>query len=171
MASSQSARKQKAENTSSPRGEISRTYTTKSGVLLVLKPIPAILLYQIQMQWDAKKPPVPMRKVLVRGHSVTEADPTNKDYQTALAEWRNGYLFSTAAVMIKLGIANDAPEDFSAEILDALPEMSAGDLRVTWVYSILEDGEVENLSGAIMGQTMITEEGLAQAASTFQGAD
>src|SRR5690606_18370541 len=70
--------------------QMRREYTTRSGVTLILRPVPWLAFQRLEIEWEKKRPRVPVVQVEIGdGQFREEENPDSPEYQEALAQWEN----------------------------------------------------------------------------------
>lgn len=147
-----------------------KTYTTKSGVVLELRPISPVLIRRWKNNtYGRPQPPVVESVVGPQKKKVREVNPEDPEYLAALAEWEEAHNEQLVMYLFTRGILSE-PETADIERLQMLlPGESDMGLKYSWVLEMLDgDDEITALSFAIMGLTAPTEKGISEAEDRFQ---
>jgi hypothetical protein len=147
-----------------------RTYKTRgSGVTYRLRPINAMALYQLQNdKWGLPQPPVVEVGIGGKGKRHKEANPDDPEYKEKLRLWEQERGNRFIKYVIIKGIEDEPGRAEIDRLKEFLPGGSASDLKYLWVTETLEgEDEIGDIVGAIVGQTIPTEEGVAEAEATF----
>jgi len=150
-----------------------RTHILADGTVLELRPISSMVVHYLNTSTKGK-PEAPLQDVPTRkGKKRKEPNPDDPDYQKALTEWGTDKSFRMMKYLICKGISSDPPEDEEEALRAFFPDESADELRYIWVFEKLGDDEKASgaLIDAILGQTTVTEEGLAEAEAIFPTED
>ncbi len=152
-------------------GYTGRTYTTKQGATLPLRPIPSMIIKQLDGdQSGMPKPPmveIPYGKKIVK--EPNEHDP---EYKAALEQWQNDKSERIMAYVITRGVCADPGAADIERLREFSPGLTDARLKFAWVLEQLEDeNEMAELMIVIMGQTAPTEKGIRDAEATFPGDD
>jgi hypothetical protein len=151
----------------------SRIYKTRSGTVLPLRPIPAMVIRQLGNAQD-EKPVPPVVEVTIGGgktaKKIKEVNENDPDYLAALQNWdviRNERIVT---YIITRGVCLEPSKADIERLRMFAPGLSDVQLKFTWILELLEDDkEIAALTSKIMGQTAITEQGLRDAEATFPG--
>jgi len=149
-----------------------REYTTRSGVTLILRPVPWLAFQRLEIEWEKKRPRVPVVQVEIGdGQFREEENPDSPEYQEALTQWENQKGTAVSEYFFIAGIANKPDEEFLELHREVFPEATDNQLKAMWVSSVVEPDEAGDLIDSIMSQTMATEKGIAEAKASFPGAN
>ena len=158
-----------------------RTYTTRSGRTFHLRPINPMILSRFQVEMRKTEPRIPLKVVSYgKDRWGEEPDPESAAYLQAHEIWDAEKNAQQLEFVFSLGIADDPPA--TDALLDAtedfFPDRSPRTRKYDWVCQFLqldmaegEDAinEIEELSEAILGQSVVTQDGLEQAKAEFPG--
>lgn len=148
-----------------------RQFTSSDKTVFTLKPIPTMILERLRNdQWGRPQPPV--QEVEIGGkHKHSEANPNDPKYQENLRIWESEQNMRLLKYAFSQGIAEDPPAEFVTIHAEFFPGASNADMKYLWVVSHLsvEEDELGKLSGAIISQTDVTQEGLDAATDRFPG--
>jgi hypothetical protein len=146
------------------------TYTTKQGVVFALRPIPALLIRQLQNNQSGRpQPPVVESAVGPQKKKVKETNVNDPDYLAALQAWEEERQEKFIAYIFSRGVVDDPSEEDQERLREFLPDTSAAMLKYTWILEHMsDDAELGPFAEAIMGQTVPTAGGISQAEERFQ---
>lgn len=146
-----------------------RVYTFEDGTSVELVDIPPMMIVQV-MQSEAGKPPVPVVEVVMRGHKRRETNPNDPDYLAALARWEEAKNNRMIRLVILRGVDNDPPDEFIEAYQSVLdPAAGPDDFKSLWITSLMPTADsVTDFMNAVMGQTVATEAGVAEAMDSFR---
>ena len=146
-----------------------RTFTTRNGTELQLRPISSLILERLSSD-KSGKPKVPRVEVTIGGsHTRLEDNPNDPEYVRALAEWNKESSMRLVKYVFVHGVANSPPDAFVEEHVEYFPDASERDIKYLWIGSLVDEyaEDIKLLVQTITGQTSITEEGLEQAIASF----
>lgn len=153
-----------------------RTFHTSSGVALKLRPVNPYHLERVQMELERHKPKPPDIEIdSGKGRSYWTQNPDDPAYKQALADFQRDVGVKTMQFAFYVGVENRAPErDKLPEVvkltLSEMPNATDKDVHYLWVTSLIEsEDEFAALLNYLMGQTMVTQEGIAEAEAAFPG--
>lgn len=149
---------------------IDRTYVFSDKTTVTLRPISPLTLQHITSM-EAGKPAIPMVEVVIAGKKQkAQANPNDPDYLAALTAWEQEKQKRTLIFIATKGVAEDPPKASMDEYLAYMPDAKQIDLKYMWVTEHLHDqDEITAFLNAALGQTVATEEGIAEAAAAFPG--
>lgn len=148
-----------------------RTYITKSGAVLELRPVSSVLIQKLKRDTFGKpKPPIVESEVGPRKVKVKEPNSDDPEYKEALAEWENGQNEKALKYIFTRGIVNVAPEEDVERLQSFFPGDNADGIKFAWLLEVLADDEdeISNLVRVITGQTVPTEKGISEAEERFR---
>lgn len=147
-----------------------RLFTFTDGTEVALQEVPSLVLEHI-LNSEAGKPPVPVVEVTIRGHKRKQTNPDDPVYLEAVAAWEAQKQKRMLLFLITKGVADEPPEDFIDEYAQFLPDgASVEELKYLWLAAKLnETDEIARFTEALMNPTMVTGEGLDEAAAKFPG--
>lgn len=144
-----------------------KTYTTDSGIVIPLVPVPYLLIAAMQTDMtDHPRPPVVEVTLGTQKRVVENADdPT---FLERVKEWDNAR--NMAMIRFVLAVGTNLPPEFDwvERYAAFVPNPTADNMRVYWLLSKLGNDEANDLFEHIMAMTAPTEKGIATAANTFQ---
>lgn len=145
-----------------------RTYAFRDGTEVELQPVPSMVLEHI-VNSEAGKPPVPVVEVtLARGHKRKQENPNDPDYIQAVRLWEAQKQKRLLMYLLTKGVKNEPPPEFVDEYRVYLPEGTGIDeLKYLWLAEKIDTEEIGELTELIMSQTVVTSEGLDEAAAKF----
>jgi hypothetical protein len=169
------------------------TFTFADGTTVRLRGIPPLMFVSMQSTTDRPQPP--KRIVRLAGGGVQEvprqddepllseeeiaalADPQRqaeerayRQYRLALAQWEVNAQYRIARTLFLMGV-EDGPPAEDVALLRAIGFSDPYDLKYAWLASKLTDeAEIERFYEAVIGLSIPTEKGLAEARALFQGA-
>lgn len=146
-------------------------YVLMCGVVLELKPVPDYLL-EFALNDDTGRPSPPV--VLVKmpnGQTRKESNSFDPKYQRDLQVWETRRNMKMYRLLVSEGIITDPPADWieGEKLRHYFPGMSVEDMRYMWISKIVDPNELEDLTKAIAGQTVPTQEGLEESERKFRG--
>lgn len=146
-----------------------RTYTTRAGVTLTLRPISSMVIYNLQNdQWGKPQPPVVTVKLGPNAKPTKQTNPDDPEYLEALELWTRERGNRFIKYVWDRGIVNKPSKEDAARIKQFLPGGTEADIHYMWICEQLgDDDEIGDLTDAITGQTAPTEAGIAEAEATF----
>ena len=146
------------------------TYTTKSGVALELRQISAIFIRRMQRDtWGKPQPPIVESRVGPKKVIVRETNQDDPEYKAALALWNEEHNERMLIYVMARGIVNEPSAEDIERIRSFFPGETADGLKYAWLLEMMSDEEVGELSQAIMGLSIPTEKGIADAEARFPG--
>lgn len=169
------------------------TFTFADGTTVRLRGIPPLMF--IGVQSSAGRPQPPTRTVRLAGGGVQEVprgddepllsedeiaaldDPQRqaeerayRQYRLALRQWQTDAEYRIARLLFLMGVADGPPAEDVA-LLRAIGFADPYDLKYAWLASKLSDqAEIERFYEAVLGLTIPTEAGQAEARELFQSA-
>lgn len=169
------------------------TFTFADGTTVRLRGIPPLMF--IGVQSTAGRPQPAKRTVRLAGGGVQEVprgddepllsedeiaaldDPQRqaeerayRQYRLALRQWQTDAEYRIARLLFLMGVADGPPAEDVA-LLRAIGFADPYDLKYAWLASKLVDqAEIERFYEAVLGLTIPTEAGQAEARELFQGA-
>lgn len=148
-----------------------RTYTTRAGVTLKLRPISSMVIYQLQNdKWGMPQPPIVTVKLGPNAKPSKQTNPDDPEYKEALEAWQRERGNRFVKYVWDRGILDKCPKEDSERLREFLPGGTEADIHYTWICEQLaDDDEIGELTDAIIGQTAPTEAGIAEAEATFPG--
>lgn len=148
----------------------SRTYTTRRGVVLTLRPIPLTLIRQIKNdKWGMPQPPVETVRIGPKKTPVKQTNPDDPAYKLAFAKWEEDCNFRFLAYVFTRGIETEPDPADVERLQEFTPGASPALLKNAWIMEQLaDDDEMGTLAELIMGQTMPTQEGVNEAEAEFR---
>lgn len=153
---------------------VKREYVTPDGTRLEIKPVSQYTLGMVLQKWERSKPLPPKITTYLNDNYDIPYEEYNEgdlEYLHLLSLWtadKNNDLNNT---VIHLGVVTTPPDEFANTLAEILPDLGAKEVKTHWVLSLFGDKFDEGLgelSAAIIGQTMITEQGLEEVKPTFQ---
>lgn len=148
-----------------------RSYTTRQGVTIPLRPIPSMIIKQLNADTSGKPKP-PVVETTVGTKKIKEINEHDPDYKAALQTWENDKNERMMIYVISRGVCMEPTAQDIERLHEVAPGLTETRLKFTWVLEWLEDErEMAELMIVIMGQTSPTEQGIRDAESTFQGDD
>ena len=174
-------------------GRPAPTYTFADGTTVRLRGIPPLMF--IGVQSTAGRPQPPKRTVHLAGGGVQEVprgddepllseaeiaaldDPQRqaeerayRQYRLALRQWETDAEYRIARLVLLMGVVDGPPAEDVA-LLRAIGFDDPYDLKYAWLASKLTDeGEIERFYEAVLGLTLPTQAGQAEARELFPGA-
>lgn len=169
------------------------TYTFADGTTVRLSGIPPLMFIGVQSTVGRPEPPKRTvhlagggRQEVPRGDDeplLSEAeiaaldDPQRqaeerayRQYRLALRQWELDGEYRIARLVLLMGVADGPPAEEVA-LLRAIGFSDPYDLKYAWLASKLRDqGEIERFYEAVLGLTIPTEAGQAEARTMFQSA-
>lgn len=150
-----------------------RTFTCgESGVVFHLRKVSGMAMTKLLADVERRRPKVPMIEVELGGSGQThlEQNPYDPDYVKATDEYEIDQGQVLLQYQFVMGISDDPPEDVKARLLNLWPSWSQADIKYMWISESLGDegDDVTGLIVAIMSQSMVTAEGLAQSEAAFR---
>lgn len=147
------------------------TYTTLGGVKLCLRPISPVLVRFIQSDtFGRPQPPVITVKVGKAQKPVKQANPDDPDYKARLKAWDDAHNEKALIYIWSRGVASEVPADVEARLRELMPGVNADAIKYAWLLELMPDTkEMGILSNRIVGQSIATEEGIADAEARFPG--
>lgn len=131
------------------------------------KPISALIVQRLTQEG---KPKIPMVKVTLLGrHEQLEANPNHPGYVAQLAEWETEVSIRILKYLFTIGVKGKPPQSFIDDHLSFFPDASDLDLKYLWVSSLVPEEDIDAITEAIMGRTLPTNKGVAEAAKSFRG--
>lgn len=169
------------------------TFTFADGTTVRLRGIPPLMF--IGVQSTAGRPQPPKRTVRLAGGGVQDVprgddepllseeeiaaldDPQRqaeerayRAYRLALRQWQTDAEYRIARLLFLMGV-EDGPPAEEVALLRAIGFSDPYDLKYAWLASKLRDqGEIERFYEAVLGLTIPTEAGQAEARALFQSA-
>jgi hypothetical protein len=169
------------------------TFTFADGTTVRLRGIPPLMF--IGVQSTAGRPQPPTRTVRLAGGGVQDVprqddepllsegeiaaldDPQRqaeerayRQYRLALRQWETDAEYRIARLLFLMGV-EDGPPAEDVALLRAIGFSDPYDLKYAWLASKLTDeGEIERFYEAVLGLTIPTEAGQAEARALFQSA-
>lgn len=130
-------------------------YKTKSGVVLKLRPLGAMLIGLWQEDYQIRNPePLPPPVTLENGEMWR--NPRDEWYLLQRAKWNQDYNMKTAEMLIAASVVTEPPKGWKP----AIPIPNKSD-KVLWVSEILDN--VDEFIEAVTSLSAITVDGLEQA--------
>lgn len=145
-----------------------RRFTCSNGNVVQIsdKPITSLMVERIQA---VGRPEIPMIEVKIGGkHTSVEYHPNDEGYQLALETWQAESEIRVMRYLFVRGVEGNPPEDFIREMLPWMPDADLADMKYMWVASLIPNEDIEVFVEALVGQFSPTQEGVAQAAASFQ---
>ncbi len=169
------------------------TYTFADGTTVCLRGIPPLMF--IGVQSTAGRPQPPSRTVHLAGGGQQEVprgddepvlgeeeiaalhtpqrqaeERAYRDYRLALKQWETDAEYRIARLLFLVGV-EDGPPSADVALLRAIGFSDPYDLKYNWLASKLtSEGEIERFYEAVLGLTIPTEAGQAEARELFQSA-
>lgn len=156
-----------------------RIYTLPTGEEITVKPINALAIQHLTTVKGGSptKPTPPKVQVGTRknGKPIYELNPDDPDYKQALEEykvalknWENEKNLKLVRYILDRGVETLPPDDYLEDNESYLNGMDESEAKYFWLVDSLEDEDgLQALTEFIMGQTMPTEEGIAESLDTF----
>lgn len=144
-----------------------RTYQTKEGTVLEFRPVSSWTVNFINSKWEKRKPLPPKYKTEAGFEDYNSTDP---HYLQQVKVWEQDKAAEMNETMVRLGILSEPPSEIVALYSAEFPDIEAKNIKVHWVYSLLGEN-VEEFFNVLMGQTAVTEAGLAEAGKSFPSPD
>lgn len=147
-------------------------FVTQSGQTFTIAKTNPLLIERL-VDTQQGKPDVPVIEVSAPGgRKRLESNPRDPDYLEAVAVWEREKQIKLLVYLFSKGIReNPTPEEVE-NLRDVLPDESEAMYKYLWVgekvEGDLDTGEAILLMQAIMGLVRPTQEGLEEAAASFQ---
>lgn len=151
-----------------------REYTTSEGTVLEFSPVSSWTINHINMKWERCKPIPPTITTYLNDNpqmAYQEYNENDAKYKQALSIWNGEKASEMNEVMVRLGIRSEPPAEFVEKYSEMFPDIEPQNIKVHWVYSLLNEEEITQFFEVVMGQTTVTEKGLEQAKATFPSVD
>ena len=150
-----------------------RTYTTESGVVLKLRPIPQLLLARVFNNPRDPVPQAPQKRIEEAIGEQYFSDYEDPDYVKDLEAWEQRQQATLMNLCTSYGVASyPGDDDPTLQILKStFPRESREELKALWVAAHIGDDELEQFIEAVISQTIPTEAGLAEARERFRDSD
>jgi hypothetical protein len=148
-----------------------RVFITRDGLELTLMPVSKLILERINANQEGK-PQVPKIEVLIAGkHKRLEDNPNDPEYLRELNLWTREQQMKHMRYAFWAGIKENPPEEFVGPHREFFPNATDSEMKYLWVASLLgQDGDdIGILVEAILGQNIVTEQGLEKAMDSFPG--
>lgn len=143
-----------------------------SGGAVRVKRIPPMLMRDLQRQF---KPPKPPRQEVKYEKGVrTEPNPEHPDYIEALMEYEQEIGEHIYHLIVKMGVVCDVDVEAVATLRAEMKEVGVNldpDDKYIYVTRILAETneDMQALQAAVLGQSTVTEGGVAEATERFPG--
>lgn len=148
-----------------------RTFKSKTGEVLPLRTIPAMIVRQLYAD-EGGKPEIPMVDVTIAKRTIKQANDKDPDYLKALDKWEEDRGFRIMVYILTRGVCVDPGKQDIERLREFFPSSSLAQLKYAWILELLQDDdEAGDLMDAILGQTVPTEGGIEQAEAAFPGED
>lgn len=145
-----------------------RTFVVDDELTLKLRPVSAYKLRAIASEHNKCKPMPPIHEVdLGNGQSVKDYNERDPLYLHKKEIWETEQSDAIAKYVLLAGVANNPPQSFVDDHRAMFPDEADDDVKLYWLTSIESDKLLE-LINLLTGQSQVTQEGLKQAAATFQ---
>ena len=133
-------------------------FVTRSGVVLALKPIKAMLIALFDEHYRGKFPP-PTPPLIKLENGDMYPDAANEWYRTQYARWVNRYNLDSTQFMFEAGVLTDVPADFTSPFAS-----ETRSLKFIWLSTeVLDSHEIELLTEAITSLDAPTAQAVEQA--------
>lgn len=146
-----------------------RTITFEDGTTVKLRKLSTLVIERLRAD-ERGKPKPPIQEVTYANNvTAQEENPNDPEYLEKVDSWRANRAFLLMRYVISEGIDGTPPESFLTNYRENyFPEATDTELKYLWIATLIPDQEeMTNLMRVIMGQTVPTPEGLAEAADTF----
>lgn len=146
-----------------------RTFQVDDELTLHLRPVSLFKMRAIAAEWNKKKPmPPPIQVEIGNGRFATDYNEKDKNYLHCLEIWETEASDANIKYVVLAGVSDNPPQSFIDDHRAMFPDETMEDIRLYWLTSIPPD-KFSELANLLMGQTNVTQEGLKEAAATFQG--
>lgn len=148
-----------------------KTFTTDGGQVFNLRPVSTLMLSRIQKEVAAAQPQPPLVEVESPDGGVRqERNPNDPEYKQALVAWRNNEATRLMFYAWTMGIADDPPHGDVERIQEFFPHATKLEIKYFWVVELLGDNtdQWEALTEAIVSQSEVTRQGLADSMASFR---
>lgn len=145
-----------------------RTFVVDEDLTLKLRPVSAYKLRAIASEHNKCKPMPPTHEVdMGNGHFAKDYNERDPLYLHKKEIWETEQSDAIAKYVLLAGVENPPPQSFVDDHRAMFPDEALDDIKLFWLTSIDGDKLLE-LINLLTGQSQVTQEGLKQAAATFQ---
>lgn len=145
-----------------------RTFVVDDELTLKLRPVSAYKLRAISSEYNKSKPMPPVMDVdLGNGRFAKDYNENDRIYLHCKEIWETEQNDAVAKYVLLAGVENTPPASYVDNHLEMFPDEALDDIKLYWLTSIESDKLLE-LINLLTGQSQVTQEGLKQAAATFQ---
>lgn len=145
-----------------------RTFVVDEDLTLKLRPVSAYKLRAISSEYNKCKPMPPLKEYeLDNGRMAKDYNEVDKVYLHNKEIWETEQNDAVAKYVLVAGVADNPPQDFVDNHLAMFPDEALDDIKLYWLTSI-DAPKLLDLINLLTGQSQVTQEGLKQAAATFQ---
>lgn len=132
-------------------------FITKSDITLHLRPLRALQLQRFMIEWQRKNPrPDAPKYLMSNGEWGYSADDVTYLYK--IGDWEARFSSEQANFILNYGIVTLPPSEWVADV-----PIFEDNPKLNWLYAILEDEDLGNLTQAILGIANATEQGVKDA--------
>lgn len=145
-----------------------RTFVVDDELTLKLRPVSAYKLRAIASEYNKTKPMPPTMDVdLGNGRFAKDYNENDRIYLHCKEIWETEQSDAIAKYVLLAGVENPPPKSFVDDHCAMFPDEAPDDIKLYWLTSIDAD-KLLDLINLLTGQSQVTQEGLKQAAATFQ---
>jgi len=151
-----------------------RTFSTHDGVELEFRPVSSWTIQHLNMKWEREKPLPPIITTYLgddTSRPMQEYNPYDEKYKHCLSLWEAERATNINETAVKMGVTSEPPAEFVTLYQEMFPDIPVANIKVHWVYSLLNADEIATFFEMVLGQTAVTEAGLKEAAATFPSQD
>lgn len=152
---------------SKTNGKKTRSYETEAGEILEFRPVSSWTINHIDARWEKSKPLPPKYKT---ADGIEDENVNDSAYKRDLKIWTANKAADVNESCVRLGVINEPPAEFVETYQREFPDIEERNIKVHWVYSLL-GSKVEEFFEVLIGQTAVTEKGLAESAQSFRSDD
>lgn len=146
-----------------------REHTLPDGTVIELREIPPLIIARIAGDTTGK-PKVPVVEVRVHGQTQREENPEDPSYVQKLAQWETEKNFGLLRRCILMGVVTEPPEEEAMFWSGLFETDDKHEIKYLWIASKLTTEEsIAAFSETVMSQSIVTREGLTEAADSFRG--
>jgi hypothetical protein len=149
-----------------------RIFRADDGTELELRKLSPVAMQLLDYRAEKRKPKPPIVEVPVPGQEGkfrTEPNPNDPSYVQALVDWENDKGTEVMRYVYTVGVSSPVPLEFEETHRGFFgDDLSDADLKFMWVGSFfLSEEQSTRFMNAVMGQTIITPEGLKESEARF----
>lgn len=142
------------------------TFTTSTGVVLQLKPIPPTLFDRFEVEYKKihPKPVPPKREAIIGEEKILIHDTKDAWYMEQLEEWEYDYVRAQMRFTLSRGIANQVPKNWQPDPELYTEEMNESQRKAAWILEqLITNDDLIGLPEAITSLRKPTEKALEEA--------